>query len=294
MAVSRRFDSGQNAQLASAYFGDPWGQLWRYTPKGSTKVSAAATFGCTHPLHFAPAVVQLDRDNAANRSGETYLVQVTNSALDAITAYPGYPASKMVFTMDKRTGDDLAGENFATGDAQITLTAGVGSELCAVTDVSGTCTTPLPANARPTGTPLAVLKEDGSGFQVISLWYVPGAGGCTRGVTYLAIHELRLASATVTQKYGGWLANEPVTSAAFVNNKLVFADATGARDVSNYTGMPRFKPAPPGTFVSQERVRQTMWTEVAVGRSAAGSVTPQRRSKLTLAKSPRPVRRSTR
>jgi hypothetical protein len=262
VAVSRRFDAGQNAQLASAYFGDPWGQLWRYTPKSSTKVSAAATFGCSHPLHFAPAVVQLDRDNAANRSGETYLVQVTNSALDPVTAYPGYPASKMVFTMDKRTGDDLASENFATGNAQITLNAGVGSEICAVTGAAGTCTTAMPANARPTGTPLAVLKEDGSGFQVISLWYVPGAGGCTKGITYLTIHELKLATAAVTQKYGGWLANEPVTSAAFVGNKLVFADATGAKDVSNYAGMPRFKPAPPGTFTSTERVRQVMWTEI--------------------------------
>jgi len=262
VAVSRRFDAGQNAQLASAYFGDPWGQLWRYTPKGSTKISTAATFGCSHPLHFAPAVVQLDRDNAANRSGETYLVQVTNSALDPVTAYPTYPASKMVFTLDKRTGDDIAADNFVGGASQITLTAGIGSELCAVTGAAGSCTTPMPANARPTATPLAVLKEDGSGFQVITLWYVAGPGGCTKGSTYLTIHELRLTTAAVTQKYGGLLSNEPVTSAAFVGNKLVFADATGAKDVSNYTGMPTFKPAPPGTYTSTERVRRVMWMEL--------------------------------
>jgi hypothetical protein len=49
---------------------------------------------------------------------------------------------------------------------------------------------------------------------------------------------------------------------AILTIMLVFADATGAKDVSNYTGMPKFKPAPPGTFASTERVRRTMWIEL--------------------------------
>lgn len=264
VATSRRFGAGENAQLAAAYFGDPWGQLWRYNPKAATdRISDVAQFGCTHPLHFAPAVVQLDRDIAANHPREIYLVQVTNSALDPVTAYPLYPASKLIFRADKLDGDDVASATFAGGVTEVVRTVGVNSEICAVTAAGGTtCTTGMPANARPTATPMAVLKGDGTGFQVISLWYVPGPGGCTKGTTYLTIHELLISTGIVRQKYGGWLADEPVTSAVFIGSKLVFADAGGARDISNYGGMPGFTPPALMGPTSSERMRQLTWLEV--------------------------------
>ena len=98
VATARNFAATEETQILAAYFGDTWGNLYRYVPTvgahnytGSTgTVSTVDAGGCTAPIHYAPAIVQLDRDNAANRPGEIYLVQVTNSALDDETK--SYPA----------------------------------------------------------------------------------------------------------------------------------------------------------------------------------------------------------
>src|SRR5205814_3037674 len=81
-------------RLLGGYFGDTWGNLWRYTPSdGETHLVSA--LGCDHPLHFSPTVVQMDADDPNNaNAGQIYLAQVTNSTLDRETET--YPASRLV------------------------------------------------------------------------------------------------------------------------------------------------------------------------------------------------------
>src|SRR6185369_10793509 len=90
--------------------------------------------------------------------------------------------------------------------ATITLTAGVAGQLCGVTNAAGTsCVETLPATARPNATPMAVLKKDGTGFDIVSTWYLPPANACTDGVTYLLIQDFTIGTG-VTQKFATKLA----------------------------------------------------------------------------------------
>src|SRR5205814_794348 len=115
---------------------------------------------------------------------EIYLVQVTNSALDDETK--SFPASQMIIRRDLATSAGAV-SNDATW-TPIALTAG--STLCGQTAANGSCTLTLPAAARPNSTPVAVLRQDGLGFEVLSTWYLPAVNSCSDGVTYLSIYEV--------------------------------------------------------------------------------------------------------
>ncbi|HXU81620.1 MAG TPA: PilC/PilY family type IV pilus protein [Polyangia bacterium] len=268
VATARNFATGEENQILAAYVGDTWGNLYRYVPavtgvnhftSTTGTVSLVDSYTCNQPIHYAPAIVQLDRDNSANRTGEIYIVQVTNSALDDETK--AYPASKMIIRRDVATapGNVADDPNFS----KITLTAGVASQLCGLTNAAGTCLEALPATARPNATPMAVLKRDGSGFQIISTWYQPAADACSNGITYLTIHEIAI-NGSIGQKFATKLASEPVTSAVFAGAKLMFVSQGGVTDL---TGMlpPGLSWAgggsagPPG---AAERVRRLGWVEI--------------------------------
>jgi hypothetical protein len=217
-------------------------------------------FTCQQPIHYAPAIVQLDRDSAASHSGEIYIVQVTNSALDDETK--AYPPSKMIIRRDLASAPGVVSDDATF--PKITLTAGVAAQLCGEMNAAGTsCMAALPATARPNATPMAVLKKDGSGFQVIGTWFQPAVDSCTDGATYLTIHEFTVTGG-VTQRFGMKLASEPVTSAVFAGGKLMFVKQGGVIDLTamlpaGLTWTPGGNSGPPG---GNERLRVLGWTEV--------------------------------
>jgi hypothetical protein len=215
------------------------------------------SLGCQQPVHYAPAVVQLDRDNSAHRPGEIYLVQVTNSALDDETR--SYPASRMIIRRDLASANGSV-SNDSTW-TPITLTAG--TTLCGQTAANGACTLTLPAGARPNSTPLAVLRQDGQGFEVLATWYLPAVNSCSDGTTYLNIYEVSVAG-TATLKVATPLASEPITSTVFVGNKLMFTTQNGVTDLTSMlpSGL-NFVPATvSGAPGSAERTRRLAWSEV--------------------------------
>ena len=221
-------DNGKDAKrtVLAAYAGDTWGTLWRYT-LGGTPTSVLGP-GCQQPLHYSPAVVQLDRDDFTAHPHEVYLVQVTNSALDDATS--GFPASQMIFKRDVVTNGVVVGDSTFGTAGSLTITSGLDKTMCAITDSSGACTTQLPAAARPMGTPIAILKADASGFVVISMWYVPDAAGCGKGTTYLQVHQLTPVTggtATLTLKQAIKVADEPVSAPIVVGGKIVILSSNG-------------------------------------------------------------------
>jgi Tfp pilus tip-associated adhesin PilY1 len=279
VATARNFNGIEEGQILAAYFGDTWGDLFRYVPSvgtnnytGSTgTISNVIPLNCTEPLHYAPTVVQLDRDNGTNRPGEIYLVQVTNSGLDDDTK--GFAPSQMIIRRDiaNASGSSVVADPTWTN---IVLKAdGSSTGLCGVTAANGTCTTRLPAGtntagvwsglARPNATPLAVLRKDGLGFDVISTWYLPPTNACTDGTTYLNIYEINV-NGTVTLKHAQALASEPVTSVVFVGGKLMFVGAGGPIDLtpSLPTGLV-FQTGTSGTAPGPvERFRRLGWNEI--------------------------------
>ncbi|HXU83380.1 MAG TPA: PilC/PilY family type IV pilus protein [Polyangia bacterium] len=269
VATARNFSVNEEMQIHAAYFGDTWGNLYRYVPTVSGPSNFTDTTGnltlvdaltCQHPIHYAPAIVQLDRDLNANHGGEIYIVQVTNSALDDETK--SYPPSKMIIRRDVASAPGAVADDPTF--TKITLTAGVAAELCGETDPAGAgCNNALPATARPNATPMAVLKRDGSGFQVIGTWFQPATDSCADGATYLTIHEFTVTGG-VKQKFGMKLASEPVTSTVFAGGKLMFVKQGGVIDLSSMlpTGLtwgPGSNSGPPG---GNERLRVLGWTEV--------------------------------
>jgi hypothetical protein len=221
-------DNGKDAKrtVLAAYAGDTWGSLWRFT-LGSDPVSVMG-LGCQQPLHYAPAVVQLDRDDFNAHPHEVYLVQATNSALDDVTK--DFEASKLIFKRDIVKDGVLIGDTSFGSGGTLTLSAGVDKAMCALTDNTGACTTTLPTTARPMGTPIAILKADASGFVIISTWYVPDQAGCSKGTTYLQVHQLSAVSngaGSVTLKQAIKIADEPVTSPIVVGGKIVILSANG-------------------------------------------------------------------
>jgi hypothetical protein len=256
VAAARAFFATEEDQIMSAYFGDTWGNLYRYVPSVGTNnytgatgtISTVAALTCNQPIHYAPAVVQLDRDNASNHSGEVYLVQVTNSALDDDTK--SFPASHMIIRRDLGT---------------VTGTVANDTTWTTIDLVAGGTLSGIPATARPNATPLVVLRQDGLGFDIISTWFVPPADACSNGTTYLNIYEIIVSTGAATLKYNANIASEPVTSTVFVGGKLMLVSETGARDLSSslpaglnfVTGS-----AGGGTGGSAGRYRQLGWTEL--------------------------------
>ncbi|HXI59832.1 MAG TPA: PilC/PilY family type IV pilus protein, partial [Polyangia bacterium] len=211
-------------QLLSGYAGDTWGNLWRFTLTGTP--SAVINLGCKHPLHFAPTVVQLDRDDVTNLPHQIYLVQSTNSPLDDVTK--DFEPSHLVITRDIfKDGAVSADQTFGV-NGTVTLTVAISPQLCGISDLAGTlCQVQLPATARPLGTPLAILKQDGSGFLILSNWYSPDPKGCSKGTTYLQIHQVSVPSGVVTMKQALQVSDEPVSSPIVAGNKIVIITSTG-------------------------------------------------------------------
>lgn len=238
VATARDFAKGQDNKLVAGYFGDTSGQLFRYVIGASPVVDQALT--CNHPLHFAPTVVQLDRDSYTSAHGhEIYPVQVTNSNLDLDTV--NLPPSKMVFWKEVLETDN-GGNQSMTKDptwgngGQIALTAGNNNEICGVTTVDAhgivSCVGALPVGARPTSTPIGVLLADASGFEVLTMWYLFSPDGCTRGQTYLTIHRIS-ATGTVNQRLGALVAHEPVTSPVILGGRIFIFGASGATEITS-------------------------------------------------------------
>ncbi len=129
----------------------------------------------------------------------------------------------------------------------------------------GTCNEPLPAHARPTSTPLAILKGDGTGFVVMSLWYAPPLQICGTGRSNLALHEININSYQAVQRAGIGLIAEPVTSAVIVGEKVVYTDSQGkVHDVTSQLNQ-TFVAGGAISDVTRNgglRFQQTGWTEV--------------------------------
>jgi hypothetical protein len=241
VATARDFASGQDNKLVAGYFGDTSGQLFRYAMGAGITVDQSLT--CDHPLHFSPTVVQLDRDATTTAyTHQIFPVQVTNSDLDLDTT--NLPPSKMVFWKETAQTDtngnvtNIVKDTSWGSGGQITLTVGNDNEICGdtQTDASGniTCKNSMPITARPASTPTGVLLSDASGFQVMAMWYVPAADGCTRGVTYLTIHQMSAASGIVTQRLGKNVASEPVTSPVILGGRIYLFGSSGAIEITQY------------------------------------------------------------
>jgi hypothetical protein len=240
VATARDFAKGQNDRLIAGYFGDTAGQLWRYTLNGG--LSLAYSFTCNHPLHFAPTVVQLDRDSIySSHAHEIYLVQVTNSNLDLDTV--NLPASKLIFAKEVAQYDGngnltgVAPDTTWGSSGQIVLTAGT-NQICGVThlDSNGNvvCDSSIPTTARPTSTPIGILKADGNGFQVVTMWYATPSNVCLVGQTYLTVHQM--VNNVVTQRLGyAVTSTNPATSPVIVGGKVfVFGGAGTFNDVTPF------------------------------------------------------------
>jgi len=278
VAAARNFDFREQQQMLGAFFGDTWGNLWRYIPTqvgpnnntGSTgTLSLVKAFGCDQPLHFSPTIVQLDRDDPLNHPGEVYVVQVTNSALDPET--DAFAPSKLIIRKEARTSSTggIAPDTTWTTGGQLEYVAG-STSLCGIWDPmgnsgAGACTQVLPPNARPTGTPLAILKADGTGFLIMSIWYSPSTTICGVGRSYLLLHTMDVGSKAVTQQAGVGLVNEAVTSAVIVDKKVVYTDSQGkVHDVTSQLNQTFLS----GGAISDTtrngglRFQQTGWMEV--------------------------------
>jgi hypothetical protein len=228
VAIAKDNGNGAKSSVLAAYAGDTWGSLWRFTP--SAAPASVMALGCQEPLHYAPTVVQLDRDDFNAHPHEVYLVQATNSSLDSVTG--GFAASQLIFKREIVNPSGVVVPDTTFGvSGTLKLTVGVDKAMCAITDAAGVnCLTPLPAAARPMGTPVAILKQDASGFVILSMWYVPDAVGCGKGTTYMLIHQLTAvtgAASSVALKQALKIADEPVASPIVVAGKIVVLSANG-------------------------------------------------------------------
>ena len=208
-------------EFLTAYVGDTWGKLWRYGPDSEL----IRDLGCDQPIYFSPTVVQLDADDPTNTNGgDTYLVQVTNSALDDDTRHFG-PSRMLIIKETNSSGRPALDTTFGDGGI-ITLAADDPTVMCGESDLSGsTCYTPLPTGARPLSTPMAVPKADGTGFFILSNWYVPSFGGCGKGSTYFQVHDFSGNTPRLRQAIK--VADEPVLSPVVVGGKLMISSSGG-------------------------------------------------------------------
>jgi hypothetical protein len=271
VATARNHAWTEKGQILAAYFGDTWGNLYRYTSNkdgtgntlGTGDVSLVQAHGCDAPLHFSPTIVQLDRDDPANHAGQIYIVQVTNSTLDKDTQ--GFGRSRLVIRKDRSVSGSVGNDatfipiSYQMGD----------TTMCANWNaVTSTCTTLIPNDARPTSSPMAVLKADGSGFQLFTLWYTGTTTGCGQGQSYLTLHEVT-AIGGVTVKAGLTLAAQPVTSAIIAGDKVLYSrrNAAGAPEVVDITTQLNQTfvvggAISPNTLNGGLRFRQTGWNEL--------------------------------
>ena len=269
VVVARDYSALSTSQnLMAAYVVDTSGNTFQYVPglSDSTKVlTNLYALGCTQPLYFAPAVVQLDRAPKADTSSKhfIYLAQVTNSNLDPDTMKDSSLYSQIVVTkLDGNVSPPTIVSNYNLvddpyGHGQVVLTTNPnttypatqiclqnpnGNSFDSFTNGSKSkgqnCAaaggTLLPSTARPVGTPTAILRSDGLGFQVITSWYDPTSmtNNCSSGSqfnygkSYVTVHEFG-ADGTWYQIAGVALDNTVLTGVAFVGTGL-FVDGINA------------------------------------------------------------------
>jgi hypothetical protein len=270
-----------------AYLADTWGTVHQYAPDYSSAPATVMTLGCGHPLHFSPAVIQLNRNNPANVNlNSVFLAQVTNSVLDPVTvAYDAnkFPASKLVIKKLTAIGNTppAADATFGTnGEIQLSADATLTTNrLCGVTTTGkasaasdcGSGGSWLPNEARPTGTPVAVLRGDGAGFQIYTTWYKPPAANwdncpssSTNGDSYITLHEV-LANGTWAQLYGMKIQHQYVTGVQFVGTTLFITSGDGTTpggpDANSNFGQ-TFAPVQQALqSLAGDRYVRTYWTE---------------------------------
>jgi hypothetical protein len=277
IAVARRFGSTDQERIAAAYVGDTWGNLFRYVPTADTDgniassggaVSVVDSFTCNHPLHFAPTIVQLDRHDPTKNAGQIFIAQVTNSPLDLNTDQwdTGFPASQLIIRKDIAAAGSAvnADSTWGVSGARIVLNANNSAQICGVwNSTTNTCTTPLPNNARPMGSPLGILRDDFDGFALVTLWYVPNLAGCSKGESYLTIHEITVQEASY-QIHGEKIADEPVVGAVFAAGKLMVVTSQGPKSINtNKLGGVNILQNTGATNINLvDRYRRYGWTEV--------------------------------
>ena len=291
VAVARdNFHNGTNPadqNLLAAYVGDTWGTLHQYAPSFSPaldKGGAPMALGCNQPLHFSPAVVQLNRNNSNNPDNSVYLAQVTNSILDPVTVGSSFPASMLVVGKLSSIGSapPALDQTFGTSGL-IKLPAdtsqGTSNRLCGVTTVvktssvsdCGTGGSWLPATARPTGTPVAVVRTDGTGFQLYTTWYDPPKANwdtcpesATSGNSYVTLHEF-LSNGTWAQIAGREYPRQYVTGVQFVGSTLFITFGTNTTTPNPTTDNfgQTFSPVTSQSLsaLSGDRFIKTAWTE---------------------------------
>jgi hypothetical protein len=197
-----------------------------------------------------------------------YIAQVTNSPMDLRTDEwsTDFPASQLIIRKDLAAAGSAVNPDNTWGDAlgRIVLNANNSAQICGVWNASGsTCTTPLPSNARPVGSPTGILRDDFNGFALVTLWYVPNMSGCTKGETYLTIHEVD-TNESVKQIHGEKIADEPVVGAVFAAGKLMVVLASGPKAIgSTQLGDINVEHNRAGaTTTLVDRYRRIGWTEL--------------------------------
>jgi hypothetical protein len=293
VAVARdNFHNGASPadeNLLAAYVADTWGTVHQYAPAYSPALDKgvpALSLGCHHPLHFSPALAQLNHNNSNNPDNSVFLAQVTNSILDpnTVAVTSSFPASKLVIAKLSSIGTapPAKDESFGTS-GMIQLSADESSDsanrLCGVTLVGKTSAASdcgsggswLPASARPTGTPVAVARTDGTGFQIYTAWYEPPKANwdtcpesMTSGNSYVTLHEF-LTNGTWSQIAGRAYPHQYVTGVQFMGTTLFITFGTnGSPPNSNNDNFGQtYQPVTPQntSALSGDRYIKTAWAE---------------------------------
>ena len=281
VAVARdNYGTSPDQNLLATYVADTAGTMHQYFGPSLTSAGTPMTLGCQQPLHFSPAVVQLNRNNSHSNDNTVFLAQVTNSILDPNTVGSATPSELVVAKLaavgspaPQPTLDTKFGTN-----GLITLSAGPSGQLCGVTTGStgsgcGTGGSLLPATARPTGTPVAVLRTDGTGFELFTTWYDPPkanwdncAASSTNGNSYITVHQfLSAGTGSWSQIYGIQIPQQYVTGVQFAGNTLfiTYGDGTAPQTppgLGNF-GQSFISASHSMGRMSGDRYIRTAWTE---------------------------------
>jgi hypothetical protein len=156
---------------------------------------------------------------------------------------------------------------------------GNANRLCGVTEVGKTSADSnwcsggswLPATARPTGTPVAVVRGDGGGFQLFTTWYDPPkanwdncAGSSTNGNSYVTLHEF-LSNGQWAQIAGREYPHQYVTGIQFVGTTLFITFGTNGSPPDSPADQfgQTFQPVTATSLsaLSGDRFITTAWTE---------------------------------
>jgi hypothetical protein len=294
VAVARDNYSGHgptDQNLLAAYVADTWGKVHQYAPSYSPALdrgTAPISLGCSQPLHFSPAVVQLNRNDSNNIDNSVYLAQVTNSILDPNTVGSSFPASMLVVAKLTAMGSAPPALDHAFGtDGLIKLAAdisqGASNRLCGITEVGKTSADSnwcsggswLPATARPTGTPVAVVLtgtlSGTNGFQLFTTWYDPPKDNwdtcwdsSTSGNSYITLHEF-LNNGQWAQIAGREYPHQYVTGIQFVGTTLFITFGTNGSPPDSPADQfgQTFQPVTATSLsaLSGDRFITTAWTE---------------------------------